>query len=608
MILFRHTHQILLLLTKICLPRLRHHLLVRPQLQPFLVRIIGCQFIHFSFIELPPPAPSSPAEPPGLRRSLRMTRGQPPPKFDDYVTFGVDAILIPTSYKQAKEDPRWGKAMDTEIDALHANNTWTLVPRPPPEVPIVGSRWLYAVKMLPDGSVERFRARLISQGFTQEYEVDYDETFAPVAKMATVRTLLAVASLLNWHLFQLDVKNAFLHGDLKEVVYLERPPGYAYGDSSHVCLLHRSLYGLKQAPRAWFEKFQNTILQFGFNQSLSDPSMFTKKSATGLVVLLLYVDDMIITGDDVHGIVELKQGLQKAFSIKDLGELHYFLGLEVSRTSQGILLNQKKYIGDLLSDHHFEDCKPVSTPMELNLRLSRTSGDLLPDGAGYRSLVGSLIYLAATRPDISYAVQIVSQYMAAPQVDHLAAAHRILRYLQGTRDVGMFFPSTGNPILRAYSDSDFAGCIDTRRSTTGWCVQFAGSFISWRCKKQDKVSKSSTEAEYRAMSDVSSELIWLRRLLGDFGVSCSLPMELFVDNTSAIQIATNPVLHEHTKHIELHVHYIRDLVRGGTINLHYIRTEDQIADIFTKSFTNARHWYLSSKLMLRSRHQFGGGC
>ncbi|CAL1362591.1 unnamed protein product [Linum trigynum] len=542
------------------------------------------------------------------RRSTRSTLGQPPLWFQDYHAYGVDSVPIPTRYKQAHGDPVWDNAMDVEIDALHANGTWTVVDRPPPPVPVVGIKWVYNIKFLPDGSIERHKARVVAQGFTQEHGVDYDETFAPVAKMPTVRTLLAVAAVRDWPLYQLDVKNAFLHGDLKEVVYMEPPPGYKYASPGQVCLLHRSLYGLKQAPRAWFEKFHATILALGLRQSLNDPSLFTKTSAAGIVVLLLYVDDMVVTGDDVEGIRSLKSGLQAAFSLKDLGDLRYFLGLEITRSSQGITLHQTKYIKDLLSEHQFDSCTPVRTPMELNLKLHKESGPLLADGAAYRSIVGSLIYLAATRPDISYAVQIVSQFMAAPRQDHLAAVHRILRYLKGTMDVGLFFSSQGSMALQAFSDSDFAGCVDTRRSTSGWCIRFGSSFISWRSKKQDRVSKSSTKAEYMAMSEVSSEVIWLQRLLADFGVSCSSPVDLFVDNTSAIQIAVNPVMHERTKHIELHIHYVRDLVRDGVLHVHYVASEDQIADLLTKSLPISRHWYLSGKLMLRDRHQFGGGC
>ncbi|CAL1371644.1 unnamed protein product [Linum trigynum] len=550
----------------------------------------------------------SPVVQPAPRQSTRSNKGVPPPHFEDYVAHSVDTLVVPTTFKQARGNPIWDRAMQDEFTALEANRTWSVVDRPIPCPPTIGSRWVYAIKVRPDGTVERNRARLVALGYTQEHGVDYNETFAPVAKMSTVRTLLAVAAVYDWPLYQLDVKNAFLHGDLEEVIYMERPPGYTVGREDQVCLLHRSLYGLKQAPRAWFEKFQATIVQLGFQQSLNDPSLFTKVTTAGIVVLLLYVDDMVITGTDSQGITKLKDGLKQAFSIKDLGSLSYFLGLEVSRSDQGILLSQRKYISDLLDDHHFDTCHPVKTPMEVNLKLQKGSGDRLKDGSQYRSIVGSLIYLSATRPDISYAVQVVSQFMTEPCVDHLAAVHRILRYLNGTRDVGILFPATGEPTISAYSDSDFAGCIDTRRSTSGWCVKFSGAYISWRCKKQDKVSKSSTEAEYRAMSEVGSEMVWLRRLLSDFGVLCPAPMTLHVDNTSAIRIAVNPVLHDRTKHIEIHVHYIRDLVRDGTLSLHHLPTEEQVADLFTKAFPTSRHWYLGNKLMLRDRHQFGGGC
>ncbi|CAL1368567.1 unnamed protein product [Linum trigynum] len=409
-------------------------------------------------------APNSPLHDtqPAPRRSERFTKGVPPPKFNDYLEYGVDSIAVPTHYRQAKGHPLWEAAMRRELEALHANNTWTLVPRPPSSTSVVGCRWVYTVKTKPDGTVNQYKARLVAQGFTQEYGIDCSETFAPVAKVATVRTLLSVASLRQWPLYQMDVKNSFFHSDLDEVIYMEPPPGYPLASPDQICRLNRSLYGLKQAPRAWFDKFHTTISNLGFQQSRNDPSLFTRTTAAGAVALLLYVDDMAITGSDHDGIQRLKEGLNASFNLKDLGELSYFLGLEVNRDSRGILLCQHKYIPDLMDDHQFIDCRPVSTPMELNLRLGRDSGMLLPDNKVYRSIVGSLIYLSATRPDISYAVQVVSQFMDAPRSDHLAAVHRILRYLQGTCNVGIFFPSTGDLCLQAFSDSDFAGCVDSR--------------------------------------------------------------------------------------------------------------------------------------------------
>ncbi|CAL1400598.1 unnamed protein product [Linum trigynum] len=542
-----------------------------------------------------------------LRRSNRSTLGQPPLRLHDYVGYATTPIFIPATYAQAVGHPEWEMAMQEESNALDANHTWELVPRTP-EMSVISSKWVYTIKMNPDDTIDRFKARVVARGFLQEYGIDYNETFAPVVKMQTVRCVFAVAAMRNWPLFQLDVKNAFLHGDLKEVIYMERPPGYTKGSADMVCKLVRSLYGLKQAPRAWFEKFHGVIVQLGFEQSQNDPSLFVRNTVDGIVVLLIYVDDMIITGSDSDGIQELKKSLHGAFKLKDLGDVSYFLGLEVQRSSQGVFVSQKKYMADLLETAHYTDCKPVSTPMEQNLKLTRDSGDLMEDQSLYRSLVGSLIYLTHTRPDISYAVQVVSQFLGVARSQHLDAVHRILRYLKHTQDVGLFFPSAGEEVIEAFADADYAGCPDTRRSTSGWCVRVGRSLVSWRCKKQDRVSKSSTEAEYRSMSDVSSELVWLQRLLKELGVNCRVPMHLYGDNTSAIQIALNPVLHDRTKHIEVHVHYIRQLVTEGRIQLSYLSTEDQPANILTKALASSRHWYLSAKLMLRTQHQFEGGC
>ncbi|CAL1381811.1 unnamed protein product [Linum trigynum] len=550
---------------------------------------------------------STDPSPPVLRRSDRATRGQPPLRLNDFVTFATTHVSVPASYKQAHGQACWDEAMNVEFAALEANHTWDVVPRPP-DCSVIGCRWVYAIKVHPDGTIERYRARLVAQGFKQEFGIDYDETFAPVAKMQTVRTLLAVAAMRGWSLIQLDVKNAFLHGDLKETIYMECPPGYLKWDKSKVCLLRRSLYGLKQAPRAWFEKFHATIHRIGFQQSSNDPSLFTRRTAKGLTVLLLYVDDMVISGDDEEGIQLLTSELRSAFNLKELGDLSYFLGLEVHRSKAGLMVCQEKYIVDLLETAHMEDCHPCTTPMEQNLKLRKTDGDLLPDGSFYRSMVGSLIYLTHTRPDILYVVQVVSQFMQATRTTHLAAVNRILRYLRGTQKVGLFFPASGALTIEAFADADYASCLDTRRSTSGWCVKVGHSFISWRCKKQERVSKSSTEAEYRSMSEVTSELVWLRRLLLDLGVECPTPMRLYGDNTSAIRIATNPVLHDRTKHIEVHVHYIRQLVSEGIVALSYVTSEEQTADLLTKAVGTARHWFLAHKLMLRQLHQFEGGC
>jgi hypothetical protein len=550
------------------------------------------------------PAASDPVlpisyDPPPLRKSSRPHK--PPERYGFSTPVAMSTTLssisIPTCYKQAREHECWKQAMEAELHALKANHTWDIISCPPHVKPI-GSKWVYTVKLKSDGSLDRYKARLVALGNKQEYGFDYEETFAPVAKMTTVRTLLAIAASQAWPLYQMDVTNAFLHGDLKEEIYMKLPPGMSTTASDEVCKLRRSLYGLKQAPRAWFEKFRNTLLTFSFTQSQYDSSLFFYKTTTGMVFLLVYVDDIILTGNDIGLITKLQHMLHSTFQMKDLGHLTYFLGLEVHSRDHGLFLNQHKYIQDLIELAGLKDATAVDTPMEVNVKYRKDEGDLLPDPFLYRQLVGSLIYLTITRPDISYAVHIVSKFMQAPRHLHLAAVRRLIRYLIGSPTRGLFFPKHSPLTLTSYSDADWAGCPDTRKSITGWCIFLGDALISWKCKKQDCVSKSSTEAEYRAMSATCSEIVWLRGLLSELGFPPTAPTPLHGDNTSAIQIAANPVYHERTKHIEVDCHYIREAFTRGVITLPHLNTALQIADAFTKALTRQRHQFLSSKLML----------
>jgi hypothetical protein len=386
------------------------------------------------------------------------------------------------------------------------------------------------------------------------------------------------------------------------------PPGLFSSPSSAVCKLKRSLYGLKQGHRAWFDKFRSTLLRLSFVQSHYDSSLFQcktpaglVKTPAGLVLLLVYVDDIIITGTDSTLIGNLKQNLQASFHMKDLRPLMYFLGLEVHTDSSGIFLKQRKYTQDLIGLAGLQDSPPMDTPMEVNVKYRHEKGDLLANPTMYRQLVGSLNYLTITRPDISFAIQQVSQFMQTPRHLHLAYVRRILRYLRGSPGRELFF-SAGSPLrLIAYNDADWTGCHDIWRSVTGWCMFLGDSLIYWKSKKQPCVSKSSTKSEYRAMSAACSEIIWLRGLLAELGFSQSESTPLHADNTSAIQIAANPVYHEHTKHIEVDCHSIREAVDNRVISLPHVSTDLQIADIFTKAMTRQRHQFLVGKLMLLDR-------
>ena len=356
---------------------------------------------------------------------------------------------------------------------------------------------MFTVKYKSDGSVERYKARLVVKGYTQTYGIDYLETFAPVAKMNTVRVLLSLAANLGWNLQQFDVKNAFLHGDLEEEIYMEVPPGFE-SKKGMVCKLKKALYGLKQSPRAWFGRLTKVMVTLGYKQSQGDHSLFIKHSNLGgVTALLVYVDDMIVTGNDASEMRNLKQCLLKEFDIKELGRLKYFLGIEVAHSEQGIFISQQKYVLDLLRETWKLWCKPIDTPIEFNHGLCEAPDDPIVDKSAYQRLVGRLIYLAHTRPDIAFAVSVVSRFMHNPKETHLKAIHRILHYLKGNPGRGILFKKGESLTLEAYTDADYAGSLDDRRSTSGYCTLLGGNLVTWRSKKQNVVARSSAESEFR---------------------------------------------------------------------------------------------------------------
>uniref|UniRef100_A0A2N9FFC2 Reverse transcriptase Ty1/copia-type domain-containing protein n=1 Tax=Fagus sylvatica TaxID=28930 RepID=A0A2N9FFC2_FAGSY len=473
-------------------------------------------------------------------------------------------VTEPPSHKIAAQHSSWCTAMEEEFAALQKQGTWSLVP-PPPHKNIVGCKWVYKLKRHSDGTIARYKARLVAKGFHQQQGVDYDETFSPVVKPPTE-------------------------------VYMAQPPGYVDSTNSHyVCKLHKSIYGLKQAPRAWFDSFTTQLLHLGFTASTADSSLFIYHYKGVIAYLLLYVDDIVLTSNSTPFLDHLILQLSQVFDIKDLGTLHYFLGIQVVRTSENLLLTQTKYASDLLLKHHMVDSKPAKTPCSPNTRLSLHEGDVLSDPHGYRSLVGALHYLTFTRPDISFAVHQVCQYMSTPTSTHLTAAKRILRYIKGTLHHGIAF--TPGPLsLSVYSDADWAGDPDDRRSTSGLLIYLGSNPITWSAKKQPTVSRSSTESEYRALATASAEVCWIRTLLKELGIYLSQPPTLWCDNVSALAIASNPVFHARTKHIEVDFHFIRERVLRKDLVVKFVSTIDQLADIFTKSLPTQRFLDLQRNL------------
>ncbi|GJT69884.1 ribonuclease H-like domain-containing protein [Tanacetum coccineum] len=441
--------------------------------------------------------------------------------------------------------------MYDEYKDLIDNNTWVLVPRPP-NVNIVCSMWLYKHKYNANGSLNRYKARLVANDHSQQQGIDCDETFSPVVKPATIRTVLSLVVSRKWPIHQLDVKNAFLHGHLTETVYMHQPPGFT--DSAHfdyVCLLQKSLYGLKQAPEL------------------------------DTAYLLLYVDDIILTASSTSLLQRIISLLHAEFAMTDLGPLNYFLGISATRTTSGIFLSQTKYATEILEQAQMLNCNPCRTPIDTEKKLG-PEGSPVTDPTLYRSFAGSLQYLTFTRPDLSYAVKQLCFYMHGPRESHLNAMKRVLCYLRGTTDLGLQLLQSTTSQLIAYSDADWAGCPATRRSTSGYCVFLGDNLLTWSSKCQDTLSRSSAEAEYRGVANVVAETSWIRNLLRELHTPLFTATLVYCDNVSAVYMSANPVQHQRTKHIEIDIHFVRDKVAAGHVRVLHVPSRFQYADIFTK--------------------------
>lgn len=408
----------------------------------------------------------------------------------------------------------------------------------------------------------------------------------------------------------MDVKSAFLNGELAEEVYMDQPQGFeAKGKETMVCKLKKALYGLKQAPRAWYSRIDDYFAKEHFVKSHSDCNLYVKEEDGNIVLIVLYVDDLLITGNNGKLIEQVKTHLSNEFDMKDLGLVHYCLGLEVWKKRHSVFISQAKYACEVLKRFNMQDCKPVSTPIDTSNKPSRDDGTPFVDMTLYRQLVGSLIYLTTSRPDISYAVGVVSQYMSSPTEAHWKAAKRVLRYVKGTTNYGILYTDEGGLQLEGFTDSDWAGDRDDRKSTTGYAFSLGSGAISWCSKKQPTVTLSSTEAEYRAAAKATCEAIWLRRLLGDVQITQVDPTVIYCDSQSCIQLAKNPVYHARTKHIEVDQHFLREKIQSGEIQLTYCDTNDQAADIFTKALSKDKFEKFRSMLGVSvNKIAIKGGC
>ncbi|GJV00667.1 putative ribonuclease H-like domain-containing protein [Tanacetum coccineum] len=477
--------------------------------------------------------------------------------------------------------------MQEELLQFKLQQVWTLVDLPHGKRAI-GTKWVYRNKKDERGIVIRNKARLVAQGYTQEEGIDYDEVFAPVARIEAIRLFLAYASFKDFVVYQMDVKSAFLYGKIEEEVYVCQPPGFEDPEfPDRVYKVEKALYGLHQAPRAWYETLSTYLLDNGFQRGQIDKTLFIKRVKSDILLVQVYVDDIIFGSTKKMLCTEFEKLMHKKFQMSSMGELTFFLGLQVTQKDDGIFISQDKYVDEILKKFGFSTVKTASTPMETSKPLLKDAEAEDVDVHLYRSMIGSLMYLTSSRPDIMFVVCACARFQVTPKVSHLHAMKRIFRYLKGQPKLGLWYPKDSPFDLEAYSDSDYAGASLDRKSTTGGC-QFLGSrLISWQCKKQTIVANSTTEAEYVAAASCCGQVLWIQNQMLDYGYNF-MNTKIFIDNESTICIVKNPVFHSKTKHIEIRHHFIRDSNEKKLIQMIKIHTDQNVADLLIKAFDVGR--------------------
>jgi hypothetical protein len=477
--------------------------------------------------------------------------------------------------------------MQEELGEFERNKVWHLVERPSDRT-VIGTRWVFRNKLDDLGIIVRNKARLVVQGYNQQEGIDYDETYAPVARLEAIRLLIAFAAHKGLKLFQMDVKTAFLNGYLKEQVFVEQPPGFTdKAFPNHVYELDKALYGLKQAPRAWYERLSTFLLNNGFKRCSVDKTLFLKSKGGDMLIVQVYVDDIIFGATSSHLCVYFEKLMKSEFQMSMMGELGFLLGLQIKQTKDGIMIHQQKYIKEILKKFGMDGCKAMTTPMATTIKLDKDENGKDVDPTLYRGMIGSLLYLTASRPDIMFSVCCCARFQANPKESHVTAVKRIFRYLIGTSNLYLWYPLESNLDLMGYTDADYAGCLSDRKSTSGMAIYLGPCLVTWASKKQHTVALSTAESEYIAAALTCAQLLWVRQQLQDFGVNIEC-VPIMCDNTSAINISRNPVQHSRTKHIEIRHHFLRDHVEKGNISLEFCATDEQWADIFTKPLLRER--------------------
>ncbi|KAM1818334.1 hypothetical protein ACFX11_000139 [Malus domestica] len=546
-------------------------------------------------IDNPVPEPLAP------RRSERVNK---PPKrygldndFDELYLLGDNETKEdPRDYTEAMSDidsKRWQEAMKSEMDSMYQNQVWTLVDPPEGIVP-VGNKWVFKRKIGVDGNVETYKARLVAKGYRQREGIDYEETFSPVAMIKSIRILLAIAAYHDYEIWQMDVKTAFLNGYLEEELYMTQPEGFvSKSEKPKVCKLQRSIYGLKQASMSWNIRFDTEIKTFGFAQNEDDNCVYQKVIGEAVVFLVLYVDDILLFGNDTAVLSSVKVWLSKTFHMKDLGDASYVLGIKLyrDRSRKLIGLSQSMYIDKVLSRFQMEQSKKGFLPVGHGIHLSKSMEPKTPEEIRqmscipYASAIGSLMYaMICTRPDIAYAVSITSRYQSNPGSEHWTAVKTVLKYLRRTKDMFLVYGGASELQVEGYTDADFQSDVDDRSSNSGYVFTLNGGAVSWKSKKQSLIADSTTEAEYVATAEAGKEAFWMMKFITELGVvpTITSPVTLYCDNNRAIAQAKEPRAHQKNKHIDRRFNIIRRYAAEGKINILKVASADNVADPLTK--------------------------
>ncbi|KAK1431018.1 hypothetical protein QVD17_14208 [Tagetes erecta] len=518
----------------------------------------------------------------------------------------------PKSVKECQDRHDWDKwkdAMQAELNSLNKRTVFGPIVITPKTVKPVGYKWVFVRKRNEKNEVTRYKARLVAQGFSQRPGIDYDETYSPVMDAITFRYLISLAVSENLEMRLMDVVTAYLYGSLDSDIYMKIPEGFKFPEAlsskpkeMYSIKLQRSLYGLKQSGRMWYNRLSDYLISKGYTNNLICPCVFIKKTTSGYVIIAVYVDDLNIMGTrkEIHEAIAL---LKNEFEMKDLGKTKYCLGLQIEHTHNGILVHQSNYTEKLLKRFNMDKANSLSSPMvvrSLNVdkdpfRPCEDGEDILGPEVPYLNAIGALMYLTnCTRPDISFAVNLLARFSSAPTKRHWNGIKHVFRYLRGTTDLGLFYANDSKEVLVGYADAGYLSDPHKARSQTGYVFMNGGTAISWRSQKQTLVATSSNHAEVIALHEASRECVWLRSMTQHISTSCGLerngsPTPIYEDNAACVsQMKEGYIKSDRTKHIPPRFFsYTQDLIKEKQVEMRYVKSSNNSADLFTKALPTA---------------------